>query len=338
MPTDSNIQATVSFDRDGKQFGHLIVPSSTHASAYGTEMIPIVVVRNGEGPGMLLTGGVHGDEFEGPIALLKLARTLEPEHIGGLVIIVPSLNLPATLAANRLCPVDGRNLNRVFPGDPRGTFSEALADFVTRGLLPHVDYVADIHSGGTSLDYVPLAMMHRTGDAALDERALAFMQAFAAPYGLLTTEQEGGVMLESQAEAQGKVTISTELGGAGRITRESVEIAESGVHNILVHAGILDAEARPAPAPTRLIATPGLDCFVLSPADGMFENFVAPEDVVEAGQPLGQLHDLRRPETPGFVVESPRAGLVILRRPLPITGTGDCLFVIAEDWSAPGAG
>ncbi len=336
MLDDSNIQATVSLDRDGKQFGHLIVPNSTQFSAYGAEMIPIVVVRNGEGPGILLTGGVHGDEFEGPIALIKLARDLDPKNVTGLVIIIPCLNLPATLAASRLSPIDGRNLNRVFPGDRRGSFSEALADFVVRGLLPHVDYVADIHSGGTSLDYVPLTMMHQVGDPKRVEKSLGCMKAFGAPYGLLTTEQEGGGMLEWHAEIQGKAVISSELGGAGRITRQSVEITDTGVRNLLVFAGILggeiippEAKGRPA---TRIISTPDLSCFVLSSDGGLFESFVNLEETVEEGQPLGQLHDIRKPEKPALVIPSPRPGLIIMQRPLPMTEVGDCMFLIADEW------
>jgi predicted deacylase len=335
MLNDSNIQATVALDQDGKQFGHLIAPNSTQISGYGTEMIPIVVVRNGEGPGVLLTGGVHGDEFEGPVALLKLARELDPKNIRGLVIIIPSLNLPAVLSSRRLSPIDGRNLNRVFPGNRRGGFSEVLADFVVRGLLPHVDYVADIHSGGTSMDYVPLTMMHQVGEAQRIEQSLGCMTAFGAPYGLLTTEQEGGGMLEWQAEILGKVVISTELGGAGRITRRSIEIAETGVWNLLVYAGVLDGEITPPQArgraATRIISTPDLDCFVLSPDDGLFESCVSLEDSVDIGQPLGQLHDVRRPEKPALVVPSPRRGLIIMQRALPMTRMGDCLFLIADE-------
>ncbi len=337
MLDDSNIQASVSLGQDGKQFGHLTAPNSTQFSAYGTELIPIVVVRNGEGPGILLTGGVHGDEFEGPVALLKLARDLDPKSLNGLVIIIPSLNLPATLASSRLSPVDGRNLNRVFPGNRQGSFSEVLADFVVRGLLPHVDYVADIHSGGTSLDYVPLTMMHRIGDAKRIAKSLGCMKAFGAPYGLLTTEQEGGGMLEWHAELQGKVVISSELGGAGRLTRQSVEIAETGVRNMLVFAGILNGEITPPETmgrtQTRLISTPDLECFVLSPGDGLFESFVDLEETVKAGQPLGQLHDIRRPEKPALVVPAPRAGLIIMQRPLPMTRMGDCMFLIADEWN-----
>ena len=81
MLQDSRIQSTVSLDGNGKRYGYLIAPNSIQRSAYGAEMIPIIVVRNGDGPGYLLTGGVHGDEYEGPIALMKVARDLDPDAV-----------------------------------------------------------------------------------------------------------------------------------------------------------------------------------------------------------------------------------------------------------------
>ncbi|MDA4636314.1 succinylglutamate desuccinylase/aspartoacylase family protein, partial [Escherichia coli] len=81
----SPITPTVDFDRDGVQHGFLRLPYSRDDSAWGSVMIPIAVIRNGKGPTALLTGGNHGDEYEGPIALLDLARTLDPKEVNGTV-------------------------------------------------------------------------------------------------------------------------------------------------------------------------------------------------------------------------------------------------------------
>ena len=219
MLQDSRIQSTVSFDDNGKRYGHLIAPNSTQRSGYGAEMIPIVVVRNGDGPGYLLTGGVHGDEYEGPIALMKVARDLDPVAVNGLVVIIPCLNLQAVVAASRLSPIDGSNLNRVFPGDRLGNFSEALADFVVRGIFPRIDFVSDLHAGGTSMEYVPLTMMHRTDDDARNAKSLDCMKAFGAPIALFSVDQERDGLLEWNAEIRGKIVVAGELGGGGRVTR-----------------------------------------------------------------------------------------------------------------------
>src|SRR6188472_2730476 len=94
MPTNP-ITATVPFDADGAHHGFLRLPHSRDDSAWGSVMIPITVVRNGDGPTALLTGANHGDEYEGPIALQALTHELDPAEIRGRVIIVPFMNTPA---------------------------------------------------------------------------------------------------------------------------------------------------------------------------------------------------------------------------------------------------
>ncbi|MGH7102072.1 MAG: deacylase, partial [Acetobacteraceae bacterium] len=97
----SRIVSEVDFDQDGKQTGFLRLFHSVHTSAYGFIPIPIVVVRNGEGPTALFISGNHGDEYEGQVALCNLARSLGPAQIKGRVIILPAANLPASLAGRR---------------------------------------------------------------------------------------------------------------------------------------------------------------------------------------------------------------------------------------------
>src|SRR5437879_11880269 len=110
----SPITATIEFDVDGAHHGFLRLPHSRDDSAWGNLMIPVTVVRNGAGPTALLTGGNHGDEYEGPVALTELAGELEPRSIAGRVIIVPFMNYPAFRAGRRLSPIDAGNLNRIF--------------------------------------------------------------------------------------------------------------------------------------------------------------------------------------------------------------------------------
>ena len=97
----SPIGATIDFDADGIQHGFLRLPYSRNDSAWGSVMIPIAVARNGSGPTALLTGGNHGDEYEGPLALFDLANRLKPEMLTGRIIIVPAMNYPAFRAPHR---------------------------------------------------------------------------------------------------------------------------------------------------------------------------------------------------------------------------------------------
>ena len=156
----SPIVPTLDLAAPGVRHGFLRLPYSRDDSAWGSVMIPITVVANGEGPTALLTGGNHGDEYEGPIALFDLARRLRPEEVSGRVIIVPAMNYPAFRAGTRTSPIDKGNLNRTFPGRPDGTVTQKIADFFQRHLLPMADIVLDFHSGGRTLDFVPLSLIH----------------------------------------------------------------------------------------------------------------------------------------------------------------------------------
>src|ERR1700751_4902338 len=130
LQTKPTLRATVDFERAGKQTGFIQVPHSAHEDAWGVIPVPIAVIANGRGPTVILEGGNHGDEYEGPIALGELIRDLDPTHIAVRLIIVPSINLPAVLAGYRTSPLDGLNLNRSFPGDPLGSPTRQIAAFV----------------------------------------------------------------------------------------------------------------------------------------------------------------------------------------------------------------
>ncbi len=115
---ESPISLTIDLNADGVRHGFFKLPISTDDSAWGAVMTPISVIANGEGPTVLLTGGNHGDEYEGITALYKLAARLTVEEVQGRVIIVPTMNALAAKAGRRCSPLDGGNLNRSFPGDP----------------------------------------------------------------------------------------------------------------------------------------------------------------------------------------------------------------------------
>src|SRR5436190_881699 len=132
----TSIMPSVDFTRNGIQHGFLRLPHSDDASAWGSVMIPVTVAKNGDGATALLTGGNHGDEYEGVVALFDLARTLSIDDIAGRIIIVPAMNYPAFRMATRTSPIDRLNLNRSFPGRPDGTVTEKIADYFTRYLLP----------------------------------------------------------------------------------------------------------------------------------------------------------------------------------------------------------
>src|SRR5204862_2768109 len=127
-------------------------------------MVPITKISRGKGPTVLVLAGNHGDEYQGQIAIMKLARELTPAMVTGRVILIPSLNFPAAKAGTRLSPLDGMNMNRAFPGQSEGPVTSQIAHYLTNVLFPLSDVVIDIHSGGRSMEFVPCSTMHLVAD------------------------------------------------------------------------------------------------------------------------------------------------------------------------------
>lgn len=147
------IRSEVDLDANGKHAGYLRVPHSVHRSAYGWIPVPIVSIRNGSGPVVLVMAGNHGDEYEGQIVVSRIVREIDAPHVRGQLIFLPMANFPAADAGTRVSPIDGGNLNRSFPGDPAGAPTAVIADYIEHTLLPRVQYLIDLHSGGSSLLY-----------------------------------------------------------------------------------------------------------------------------------------------------------------------------------------
>src|SRR5436190_19708792 len=115
--TSPTIAASIDLDAPGKRIGHLELLWSDDEHAYGVIPVPIAVIANGTGPSVLVTAGVHGDEYEGLVITRKLIAELSPEAISGRIVIMPGVNWPAVRARRRLSPNDHQNMNRIFPGD-----------------------------------------------------------------------------------------------------------------------------------------------------------------------------------------------------------------------------
>ena len=323
----SPITPTVEFDRDGVQHGFLKLPYSRDDSAWGAVMIPISVIKNGTGPTALLTGGNHGDEYEGPIALAKLANQLQANQIRGRVIIVPFFNYPAFRAAKRTSPIDGGNLNRIFPGKPDGTLTQKIADYFQRYMLPLADYVLDIHSGGKTLEFLPFAAAHVLHDKLQQDRCVAAMRAFAAPYSMMLLELDNVGMYDTATEDMGKVFVSTELGGGGTAYARTVEVADTGIHNFLVHAGIQQTE--PIERETVMLDMPNSDCFVISEDDGLLEMCVDLGQSVTAGQIVARIHNTRRTGVAPIECHANIDGILVGRHFPGLVQAGDSLAVVA---------
>lgn len=323
----SPVSPTVDYDRDGVQHGFLKLPHSRDESAWGALMIPVTVVKRGEGPTAILTGGNHGDEYEGPVALMKLASSLSPDAVSGRVIIVPAMNYPAFRVGRRTSPLDRGNMNRSFPGRPDGTITEKIADYFQRHLLPMADYVLDIHAGGKTLDFLPFAAAHLLPDKTQEARCVAAMEAFSAPYSVMLLELDSVGMYDTAAEEMGKVFVSTELGGGGTATARSIAIADRGARNFLKHAGIL--AGAPEIGRSVKLDMPSGDCFLTCEEPGLLEMCADLGDRVQEGQVVARVYDTGRTGGTPRAYCARMTGLLAGRHFPGLVQSGDCIAVIA---------
>ena len=338
----SRLSTRIDFDRDGKQCDYLQLPHSVHRSAYGWLPVPLVCIKNGTGPTVLLVSGVHGDEYEGQVTLSRLIRALEPAEVTGRVIVMPMANYPAAKAGLRTSPIDELNMNRVFPGEPDGSPTEMLAHYIDGTLTPLADYMLDLHSGGSSLMYLPTMILRAAEMSDEMQRCVVELgRVFGAPYGFFFPAGQGGGKTSVAAAARrGVIPLGTEMGGAGVVTPECLRICEAGVLRVLRHIGVwhgpVGADEAPAVVP-RMLAADSWEYFTYASEDGLFEPVVELGEEVEAGQRAALIHT---PETPWCApteVCFERSGMVVCKRVPGRTERGDCLFHLGADMDGDGS-
>lgn len=332
MTNPTMIFTDVDYEAQGKQVDWLNLPHSVTRSAYGAISIPIAVIRNGDGPTVFLMSGNHGDEYEGQVTLAKLIRELEPEHVKGRIIILPAANLPAAMAGARVSPIDQGNLNRAFPGDPHGTPTFAIAHYIDSVLYPMADFHHDLHSGGSSLRYVPFCSMRKSGDATLDKQSMAALRAFDAPLSLVWAYNPENRLAGAAAARRGLVSLGGEFGGGGDVDRASLAMLERGVRNFLHFAGVLAGDEPAPPARgTRLMEVSSRDHYVYASEAGLLEPLVDMGAEVQAGDLAGHIHFIDNPAREPVPCHFRRSGMVVCQRHFGRVERGDCVAHLATD-------
>lgn len=341
MATDavtSRVRCDIDFDRAGRQAGYLRAPLSRNTSGWGTIEIPIVVVKNGTGPTVLFTGGIHGDEYEGPIAISKLARTLDPATLQGRVIMLPAFNIPAVMANTRLSPIDDRDINRCFPGNPKGTFSEMIAHFLDGVILPMVDVSVDVHTAGHSMESALSTCMHVVADANVMARTLAIAAAFGAPYNVTFWGVDEGATLTAAVERRGIISVGTEIGGWGRVNIEGVRIAERGLTNVLKQCGLMDGKPdtrqRDGSASTRQMMVKDPRGYVFARQSATYEPCHVAGETVAAGELAGRLHFVEDVDREPVALHYGMSGVLWMAAGPGRVQRGDCVGVVMQDYDA----
>ncbi len=325
---DSPITPSISLDSPGTSHGHLHLPYSSDQSAYGAIMIPISVIANGEGPTVLLTGGNHGDEYHGPLALTRLVTELDAKQVTGRIIVVPYMNYPAFNAGTRTSPIDSANLNRVFPGSPTGSVTEKIADYLARYLLPLADAVLDIHDGGKTLEFLPMAASHVLEDKVAEAKNWEATVAFGAPYAAKLVELDMLGMWDAFVEDAGTPFLTTELAGGGTTRPSSSNIAIDGVNNVLRHWGVLKGLA--TPEPSVLLDVPIEGAYLISEDEGLVEWLVELGDPIRVGQAIARIYNTVKLGKPPVDVVATLDGIIAMRHYPGTVKMGDAIAMQAR--------
>ncbi|ASP87737.1 succinylglutamate desuccinylase (plasmid) [Sinorhizobium meliloti] len=330
----SPVWTTIKFDVPGIQTDFARVPYSSNTSAYGWIPVPMVCLNGDKGgPTALLTAGTHGDEYEGQVALRKLIHELAKTELQGRVIILPALNQPAVKVGRRNSPIDGGNLNRLFPGSLSDGPTAAIAHYVTSELFSLADLVIDLHSGGTSLDYLPMTLAHPGRNESEAGAIRRLLQCFGAPYSAVTNGSGGGggSTLYAAAEQRGIAAITTELGSGSTLSETGLSIAESGIRHVLRDFGIAPAIEVSAKPTTRFVRFLERNGTIYAPCDGLFESFVKPGQRVLVGEKAGLIHRFDDVLAAPTELKFAEAGIVAFRRFPTLTATGDALFGLVTE-------
>ena len=254
-------------------------------SPYPVEMTVICGCRPGKT--LVVTAGVHGCEYVGIETLNRLKRELEPAALSGRVILLPLVNPEGFYQGSKqTIPADGKNLNRMFPGKPDGTFSSQLARVLEETLYPEADFLMDLHGGDVNEALTPLVFFPASVPESLSAAASAAAESLSVPYRVASTSQNG---LYSWAAQCGIPALLVERGDRGLWSEKEVAACRENVYELMRHLGILNAASV---SPCLQQAEIRRAVYEEAPADGFWYPAVsAAGQKLKQGTLLGTLKD-----------------------------------------------
>ena len=257
-------------------------------------VIPVTVMHGLKpGPVLALVAGVHGYEYPPILALYRLRDIIDSKELAGTVLMVHVANVPAFL--KRIIyynPWDWKNLNRVFPGDPEGSFSQRLAHVLTRDIVERCDALVDMHCGDGNEALIPYSYWMTSGREDLDQKSKDMVLAFGLKHIIIdatrTRDPMDSKYLGNTAVLRGKPAITTESGLLGGTEEKYVDLNVRGVLSLMRSLGMLAGSPEPVEDPV------WIDHYevLTSPETGLFQPLAEMGHWVKKGQKLGTVCDL----------------------------------------------
>ena len=341
MPTVLYDHTRIDFNKPGKHHYQIAFHLD---SSWGYSLVPLTVINGlreaksgSAAAGVAAFGGTHGNEWEGQVAVKRLCRDLEAGEMCGRVILVPQLSESACQANTRTSPLDGVNMNRAFPGNPRGTISYRIAHFVKTCIFPQVRVVIDIHAGGREAGFaIPLPAVYVSEDRKQFDEMIQIAQLFDSRFISVGSGTEGTGLLPIEAGREGKIVACGEFGFGESVNPKGTLHAYEGIKNVLRHYGMLTGDVvRIDPQrsrPVRFFEATSIADFVPAPRDGIWEPTVELGADVKEGELLGRLHDFADHSSEPLKVHAHRTGVVTMMHFSAICQKGVTLYVIGKEF------
>jgi predicted deacylase len=302
-----------------KATGYLEVPAGVDAATN----IPVVVVHGAKpGPVLALVSGAHGTEYASIIALEKLIPELDPAQLSGIVILLPLVNIPSfEQKVPHVNPVDGKSMNRFYPGKADGTQTERASYLITKEVVDRCDYLIDYHGGDLDESLRPYAYWAPTGKEAQDRISKEMVLAFGLDHIIIwrerPTDPAATRYLDNTAAVRGKASIVVEAGHAGTTETDDIAALVNGTLSTMRALKMLPGEPRLIENPVWIEKIVDIN----SNLEGIFYPLVKRGTYVQAGMKLGYVTDFF-----GRVILEPRApvsGVILHLDAVPSLKKGD---------------
>jgi len=304
--------------------GVIAVPPGSDA---GTD-IPVAVVHGARpGPVLALVAGAHGTEYASIVALEKTIPLLDPSQISGTVIVVPLVNVASfEQKVAHVNPVDGKNMNRFYPGRPDGTQTDRASFLITKEVVDQCDHLIDLHGGDLDESLRPYSYWTVTGNQKQDEMSREMALAFGLDTIVISTDRPKDPAqsryLENTASTRGKPSLTAEAGHAGTVDTDDVNALVNGCLNVMRYLRLI-------PGVPAIVENPvWVDrvAAVTSGQTGVFYPRVKRGAYVEKGMLVGYVTDYL-----GKTILEPRApvaGIVLYVRAVPSLTKGETIASI----------
>jgi uncharacterized protein len=309
-----------------KAFGLIEVAARADAAA----SIPVAVFHGAKpGPVLALVAGSHGTEYASIIALEKLIQSLDPAQISGTVIILPLVNIPSfEQKVPHVNPVDGRSMNRFYPGSPDGSQTERVSWQITKQVVERCDYLIDYHGGDLDENLRPYAYWPKSGNAKQDAITRDMVLAFGLDHIIIWSDRprdpNASRYLDNTANTRGKPAIAVEAGYSGTVRPQDVQLLVNGTLSVMRYLRMLPGAATPVEHPVWI----GKIDTVESAEAGIFYPLVDRGTYVAAGTKIGYVTDFFGRTV--YETKAPAAGVVLYICGVPSMKKGDTVANIGE--------